>query len=160
VQRRGGGVVITHTECTRPSVRVGCGVRKTPFEIPIRQIKKQIRRVWGSANYPLRDLNMGGLAGNEAVIRARFQDALFFYKSDLEKKLADFKPALGSITFQADLGSMLQKSDRLERLVPEIATLTGLQGQETPPPLCNHGAATSWRMSAGFAPCKLFGRQG
>ena len=62
-------------------------------------------------------------------MRARFQDALFFYKSDLEKKLAEFKPALGSITFQADLGSMLQKSDRLEGLVPQVASLTGLQGK-------------------------------
>lgn len=30
-------------------------------------------------------------AGNEAVLRARFEDATFFYKQDLEQQLADFK---------------------------------------------------------------------
>jgi glycyl-tRNA synthetase len=30
-------------------------------------------------------------AGNEAVLRARFEDATFFYKQDLQQQLADFK---------------------------------------------------------------------
>jgi hypothetical protein len=33
-------------------------------------------------------------AGNEAVLRARFEDATFFYKQDLEQQLADFKCVL------------------------------------------------------------------
>ena len=67
-------------------------------------------------------------AGNQAVLRARFQDALFFYKQDLEQRLEEFKPALAGITFQKDLGSMLQKSDRVEQLVPLIAKMTRKEG--------------------------------
>lgn len=63
-------------------------------------------------------------------MRARFQDALFFYKQDLAQRLEDFKPDLAGITFQKDLGSMLEKSDRLEQLVPKIAALTGREGSK------------------------------
>lgn len=49
-------------------------------------------------------------AGNEDVLRARFQDAQFFYAEDRGRPLADFRPALAGITFQAALGSMLDKS--------------------------------------------------
>ena len=77
-------------------------------------------------------LNNGvaALPGNEAVLRARFQDALFFYESDLRRTLAECKPDLASITFQADLGSMLDKSERVQRLVPSLAQLAGLQGKD------------------------------
>lgn len=68
------------------------------------------------------------IAGNEAVLQARFQDALFFYNADLQHSLEDFIPALGNITFQRDLGSILDKSRRVEQLVPKMAALTNLQG--------------------------------
>lgn len=68
------------------------------------------------------------MTGNEAVLRARFQDALFFYNTDLERQLADFIPALANITFHRDLGSILDKSRRVEQLVPALARLTSLQG--------------------------------
>ena len=70
------------------------------------------------------------LPGNEAVLRARFQDALFFYESDLKRTLAECKPDLASMTFQADLGSLLDKSGRVQRLVPSLAQLAGLQGED------------------------------
>jgi glycyl-tRNA synthetase len=68
--------------------------------------------------------------GNEHVIRARFADAAFFYTNDIEKKLVDFLPELDQLTFQADLGSMLDKTKRLESLVPEVAALLGLAGED------------------------------
>ena len=68
--------------------------------------------------------------GNEHVIRARFADAEFFYNNDIKKKLADFLPELDKLTFQAELGSMLAKTKRLEDLVPEIAVLLGLEGKD------------------------------
>jgi glycyl-tRNA synthetase len=68
--------------------------------------------------------------GNEHVIRARFADAAFFYANDVKKKLADFLPELDKLTFQADLGSMLAKTKRLENLVPEIASILGLEGED------------------------------
>lgn len=77
-------------------------------------------------------------AGNKAVLKARFQDALFFYKQDLKKNLVDFKPALAGIIFQQRLGSILEKSDRVEKLVPAIAVLSGKEGSAlTFPPITN-----------------------
>jgi glycyl-tRNA synthetase len=64
--------------------------------------------------------------GNEHVIRARFADAEFFYNQDTEHRLADFLPDLDTLTFQAELGSMLDKVHRLEKLTPTIAELIGL----------------------------------
>jgi glycyl-tRNA synthetase len=69
--------------------------------------------------------------GNEHVIRARFADAEFFYNNDIKHSLADFRARLDTLTFQADLGSMLDKTERLERLVPVIAEMVGLDAAET-----------------------------
>ena len=69
--------------------------------------------------------------GNEHVIRARFADADFFYTKDTQEKLADFLPKLDTLTFQAELGSMLDKTKRLEQLTPAIAHMLGLNEEET-----------------------------
>lgn len=69
--------------------------------------------------------------GNEHVIRARFSDAEFFYNKDRQRKLADWLPELDKLTFQADLGSMLDKSHRLEQLTPQIAEMLELTEEET-----------------------------
>lgn len=69
--------------------------------------------------------------GNEHVIRARFADAEFFYNNDIKHSLADFRARLDKLTFQTDLGSMLDKTERLERLVPVIAEMVGLDAAET-----------------------------
>ncbi|MGD9146335.1 MAG: glycine--tRNA ligase subunit beta, partial [Anaerolineae bacterium] len=58
--------------------------------------------------------------GNEDVIRARFADAKFFYENDTRDSLESFLPRLDTLTFQEDLGSMLDKSKRLEQLVPAV----------------------------------------
>jgi glycyl-tRNA synthetase len=68
--------------------------------------------------------------GNEGVIRARYADAEFFFKADTEKPLADFLPRLDTLTFQEQLGSMLDKSKRLETLAPQIATELQLSAAE------------------------------
>jgi len=69
--------------------------------------------------------------GNEHVIRARFADAEFFYTKDSQKKLEDFLPKLDTLTFQADLGSMLDKVRRLEKLTPIVAGMLSLSPEET-----------------------------
>ncbi len=69
--------------------------------------------------------------GNEHVIIARFSDAEFFYGQDIQHKLADFLPKLATLTFQAELGSMLDKSQRLEKLLPLVADMLGLTAAET-----------------------------
>lgn len=64
--------------------------------------------------------------GNEHVIRARFSDANFFYKEDIKKPLKDYLPRLGTLTFQTDLGSMLQKNERIAHVVAGIADMLGI----------------------------------
>jgi len=59
--------------------------------------------------------------GNLQVILARFADAEFFIKADREKALEDFVPELAQLTFQKELGSMLQKTTRIEKLTQHLA---------------------------------------
>jgi glycyl-tRNA synthetase len=59
--------------------------------------------------------------GNEGVLKARFADAAFFVNRDLAKPLDAFLPKLDTLTFQSDLGSMLDKVRRLERLTGLVA---------------------------------------
>ena len=61
--------------------------------------------------------------GNEAVMRARFADALFFYNSDRQQPLSDFMPRLDTLTFQAELGSMREKNDRVAASVAGLGLL-------------------------------------
>ncbi|MGQ9681377.1 MAG: glycine--tRNA ligase subunit beta [Anaerolineae bacterium] len=69
--------------------------------------------------------------GNESVLRARYADAAYFYRSDLSQPLADLVPRLATLTFQSDLGSVLDKVHRLERLVPVIAQELKLSAEES-----------------------------
>lgn len=68
--------------------------------------------------------------GNEQVIRARFADASFFIREDLQKKLEDFLPRLATLTFQFKLGSMLDKSRRIERMVDKLVERFGVPAGE------------------------------
>lgn len=61
--------------------------------------------------------------GNEHVLGARFSDANFFYKEDSKKPLAEFLPRLATLTFQEKLGSMLDKNERVAKLVEPIGKL-------------------------------------
>jgi glycyl-tRNA synthetase len=61
--------------------------------------------------------------GNEHVLRARFSDAAFFYKEDTQKPLDEFLPRLATLTFQEKLGSMLDKNERIAKLVDSVGKL-------------------------------------
>lgn len=63
--------------------------------------------------------------GNEEVLTARFADADFFFSADTRQPLEAFLPRLDTLTFQEKLGSVLDKSRRLERLAPELGELLG-----------------------------------
>ena len=63
------------------------------------------------------------IRGNEQVIRARFSDARFFFRADVQKPLRDYLPRLDSLTFQADLGSMRAKNDRVAAAVKGLGAL-------------------------------------
>jgi glycyl-tRNA synthetase beta chain len=54
--------------------------------------------------------------GNERVLRARFNDARFFWETDQKKSLLERFDALRHVTFQKDLGSYYDKTQRVQRL--------------------------------------------
>ena len=58
--------------------------------------------------------------GNERVLRARFNDAKFFYGVDQQKSIAKRVDDLAKVTFQAKLGSYLEKAHRIVDLVQEL----------------------------------------
>jgi glycyl-tRNA synthetase beta chain len=59
-------------------------------------------------------------SGNERVLRARFNDARFFWETDQKKKLIDRREDLAHVTFQAKLGSYLEKTGRTVALTAEL----------------------------------------
>jgi len=75
------------------------------------------------ANMETEDGGDAIVAGNERVLRARLSDARFFYDQDRKVPLRDLRPKLGKIAFHAKLGSVLDRVERLEKLVVEIAGL-------------------------------------
>ncbi|HEU0121070.1 MAG TPA: glycine--tRNA ligase subunit beta [Bryobacteraceae bacterium] len=58
--------------------------------------------------------------GNERVLRARFNDARFFYEVDQKKPLADRNEDLSHVTFQAKVGNYLEKTERVAALAAEL----------------------------------------
>jgi glycyl-tRNA synthetase len=68
--------------------------------------------------------------GNEQVIRARFVDAAFFINEDLQAKLESYLTKLGTLTFQFKLGSMLDKSKRIEAMMPSLCSYFKLSEDE------------------------------
>ncbi len=68
--------------------------------------------------------------GNEQVIKARFADANFFIAEDLKHKLEDMLERLGTLTFQHKLGSMLEKSRRMEKIVDLLCDELALSADE------------------------------
>jgi len=67
--------------------------------------------------------------GNERVVRARLYDAKFFYDEDLKQPLESYVDHLGEVVFQEKLGTMLDKTNRIQRLADHLAEDAGLAGQ-------------------------------
>jgi glycyl-tRNA synthetase beta chain len=63
--------------------------------------------------------------GNERVIRPRLADAAFFWDSDRRERLEARRPTLKNVTFQAKLGSVHDKAERVARLAVRIAESIG-----------------------------------
>jgi glycyl-tRNA synthetase beta chain len=68
--------------------------------------------------------------GNGRVVRARLADGQYFYNADLVKPLADYLPQLELVTFQADLGSVKLKVDRIIQNAAAIANQLSLNSTE------------------------------
>ncbi|MEQ8199975.1 MAG: glycine--tRNA ligase subunit beta [Syntrophomonadaceae bacterium] len=69
-------------------------------------------------------------AGNERVLKARLEDALFFWKEDTSKPLADSVPGLKDVLFHEKLGSILDKVECLRDLAVSIGENLGLSDKD------------------------------
>ena len=65
------------------------------------------------------------ISGNEKVVRPRLADAEFFFKTDCKQRLEDNLPRLETVLFQKQLGTLRDKTDRLEALSGWIAGQIG-----------------------------------
>ncbi|MCE9645562.1 MAG: glycine--tRNA ligase subunit beta [Chloroflexi bacterium] len=68
--------------------------------------------------------------GNEHVLGARFADANFFVREDVKNPLEYYRAQLSGLTFHTKLGSMLDKSTRIENLVNELIPMLALEKDE------------------------------
>ena len=90
------------------------------------------------------DGNIDGVRhGNERVLRARLNDAEFFYSEDQKTSLADKVERLGAVVFHAKLGSLLDKANRLKALVQFISTELKLAETTT-----HHAERAAWLCKA------------
>ncbi|MFJ2983730.1 MULTISPECIES: glycine--tRNA ligase subunit beta [unclassified Pseudomonas] len=67
--------------------------------------------------------------GNEKVVRPRLTDAEFFFKQDKKQPLATFNERLKNVVFQAQLGTVYDKAERVSKLAAFIAPLIGGDAQ-------------------------------
>lgn len=63
--------------------------------------------------------------GNERVLKARLEDAQFFFNDDRKKNLDEHRAKLKTVVFQEGLGSVYEKTERLVKLVEKISDLLG-----------------------------------
>jgi len=66
--------------------------------------------------------------GHERVLRARLEDARFFYETDMKTRLADRVEGLKKVLFQAKLGSLYDKVVRVEAICRILCGMLGIQG--------------------------------
>ena len=69
--------------------------------------------------------------GNERVIRARLSDGKFFYDADRKQPLADYVPQLETVTFEAQLGSVLDKVNRIISITEQLSQQLDLTSEQT-----------------------------
>jgi glycyl-tRNA synthetase beta chain len=65
------------------------------------------------------------ISGNEKVVRPRLTDAEFFFKQDKKQKLESFNERLKNVVFQAQLGTVFEKAERVSRLAGFVAEQIG-----------------------------------
>ncbi len=78
--------------------------------------------------------------GNERVLRARFNDARFFWETDQKKSLLERLDSLKHVTFQKDLGSYYDKTQRVQRLCSWLSEILKQQGMAVRPGVIHKAA--------------------
>src|SRR5664279_4345910 len=81
--------------------------------------------------------------GNERVLRARFNDARFFWNTDQKISLRDRVEMLKSVTFQKDLGSYFDKTMRVQKLASLVSTILEDAGVAIRPGIVHKAALLS-----------------
>jgi glycyl-tRNA synthetase beta chain len=81
--------------------------------------------------------------GNERVLRARFNDARFFWETDQKKSLLDRFGSLKHVTFQKDLGSYYEKTQRVQRLCSWLCEILKQNGMPVRPGVVHKAACLS-----------------
>ncbi len=78
--------------------------------------------------------------GNERVLRARFNDARFFWETDQKKSLLERLELLRHVTFQKDLGSYYEKTVRVQRLCSWLSEVIRQSGMAVRPGVIHKAA--------------------
>lgn len=78
--------------------------------------------------------------GHERVLRARFNDARFFWQTDQKLSLLERTPLLKAVTFQKDLGSYHQKTLRVQRLASWLSEIVKQSGMTIRPGVVHKAA--------------------
>ena len=78
--------------------------------------------------------------GNERVLRARFNDARFFWKTDQKQSLRERVRLLRNVTFQKDLGSYYDKTLRMQRIASWMAEMVKQGGMAVRPGVVHKAA--------------------
>lgn len=81
--------------------------------------------------------------GHERVLRARFNDARFFWQTDQKISLLDRVPLLRKVTFQKDLGSYYDKTQRVQRLSSWLSETVRQHGMAIRPGVVHKAACMS-----------------
>ncbi|WP_040455745.1 glycine--tRNA ligase [Kribbella catacumbae] len=68
--------------------------------------------------------------GNEGVLRARYEDAAFFWRADLQSTPEAMKEGLDKLAFEERLGSMAQRADRIAKIARSLAQTVELEGDD------------------------------
>ncbi len=79
--------------------------------------------------------------GNERVLRARFNDAKFFWETDQKKSLLERLDLLRNVTFQKDLGSYYEKTRRVQRVCSWLSEIVKQSGMAIRPGVIHKAAA-------------------
>ena len=69
--------------------------------------------------------------GNERVLKARLEDAQFFFNEDRKKSLEAHREKLKTVVFQEGLGTVYEKTERLVKLVEKISAMLGVDAKNS-----------------------------
>jgi glycyl-tRNA synthetase len=118
-------------ECLRlPEEVLATVMRKHQRYLPVRSDDGHLLPMFVTVANGAVDLDLVR-SGNEAVLRARYEDAAFFYRADRKQTLAALRDSLRRLTYTDKLGSMADRAARIAALASALADVVSLKDRET-----------------------------